>query len=77
VKKMRKELVDVYALLLKEEHQVTFIENEFLYQIFVRGDGDFEIRVFKEDESQENWLEFDGGCCEGNEHEAIEFMLGG
>jgi hypothetical protein len=73
VKKIKKELLDVYTLLLEEEGEVVFIVGDILYHIFLRSDEDFEVRVFRDD--LENFLEIDGGCCTGNEREAIEFML--
>ncbi len=73
MKKIKKELLDVYTLLLEEEGEVVFIVGDILYHIFLRSDEDFEVRVFRDD--LENFLEIDGGCCTGNEREAIEFML--
>ena len=73
MKKIKKELLDVYTLLLEEEGEVVFIVGDILYHIFLRSDEDFEVRVFRDDLA--NFLEIDGGCCTGNEREAIEFML--
>ncbi|SMP85985.1 hypothetical protein SAMN06313486_10166 [Epsilonproteobacteria bacterium SCGC AD-308-P11] len=64
--------------ILKENDEVVFEHNQFIHQIFLNSEGEYEYNSYSFDDfiSGDELEPIDGGGCTGTAHDAVFMAIG-